>query len=471
MISPPGQSLLGSPADLPPLHEVWQTLSLQAGFNSSVVCISTTLLGIAAGTIGTFSLLRKRALVGDALAHSALPGLALAFIISSLLGVSGRTLWILLSGAAVSGVLGVMAVQALTHYSRLNEDAAIGAVLSCFFGAGIVLISAIQSLGTGQEGGLHHFIYGQTAAIRTQDAYLTLTLALSSIVVSMLFFKEFRLVAFDHHFASANGWNTTLVDLLMMALVVAIIIIGLQAVGLLLIVSLLIIPPTAARFWTENLKAMTIVSGTIGGLSGYLGSCLSALLPRMPAGAIIVLVGGSLFFISFFLAPSRGIIASLLAHIKLSLRIAEEHLLRELAEKKHDSSYEYIFRLRQLPVAQNWSLTYRVFLTSLLYRKGLIEFAHGVAKPLGPLRLTPKGIEVSVAKVREHRLWECYLVNFAHIPVSHVDYSADIVEHFISKEILSELEGQLQARNVTSRRDTLPPSLHPLSGSTEGDQS
>ena len=461
------RSIADVSVSLPSLAEIIDVMTLQAGFNSAVVVASATLLGAAAGTIGTFALLRNRVLMGDALAHSALPGLALAFIIGALSGIGGRHLWLLLFGAAVSGIFGVFCVQLLVRCSRLEEDTAIGAVLSCFFGAGVVLMSVIQSLGTGEEGGLHHFIFGQTAAMNRADAWLILVVALLSLLVCAVMLKEFRLICFDQAFAATNGWPVSRLDLAMMALVVVITVIGLQAVGLLLIIALLVVPASGARFWASRMHTMAIGSALIGGISGYLGASASALLPRLPAGAVIVLVSGAVFIFSFLFAPRRGVISVFAAHFSLGLRIAEDHLLREFFELRELCSADeqragYEIDLGEIRLFSSFSSIYRRLILKRMSLRGLIEQKKGSAV----IRLLPAGALESALRVRNHRLWEEYLVSRADMPVSHVDYSADLVEHVLSPEIVSGLEKSLAERGQSVDAFRPPQSLHPLRGET-----
>ena len=427
------------------MNYFFEVLSFQAGYNPAVVLFGTTFLGVAAGLIGAYSLLRNRALMGDALAHSALPGLCLAFIFASLIGVDTKQLWLLLTGATISGVIGVVVVQMLSNYSRLSEDTSIGIVLSTFFGFGVVLMSIIQSLGTGQEGGLSHFIYGQTAAMRLSDAYLTLSVALVVIFLSIVLIKEFRLVSFDPDFALSDGWPTSLIDLLMMSLVVVVTVVGLQAVGLLLIIALLVIPPAAARFWTNKLNKMLYISAFIGGVSGYFGSAVSSVLPNMPAGAVIVLTSGVIFFISFIFAPARGLLGFAIKNFKLKLRISEDHFLRELYE------------LMEVANSNKVSINDRVSIVKLRSNRSLIQ-SMKLRKLINVdtnISFTEKGLKLAKQKVRNHRLWEEYLVTHADMPISHVDYSADLVEHILPESLVEKLEQSLKAKSDLK-------SLHPL---------
>lgn len=284
------------------------------GFNTIVVLIGATALGIAAGTVGTFMVLRRRALVSDALSHATLPGLVLGFLGGLALGVEGRSLPILLLGATVTGVLAVLAIQAIVRWTRLPEDAAIGAVLSVFFGVGVVLLSIVQGLPTAGAAGLHGFLFGQTAAMSAREAAALGALAVLAAVAVAVLFKELKLVAFDEGFARVQGWPAGRIDLLLMALVTLVTVVGLQTVGLVLIIALLITPAAAARFWTERLERMTVIAALIGGLSGGVGAALSAALPDMPAGAVIVLVATGFFLLSLLFGPARGLVARRVRH-------------------------------------------------------------------------------------------------------------------------------------------------------------
>ena len=211
------QTLMSTEFAWPGLAEVMRVLTLQAGYNTTVVLIGVTLLGAAAGVVGTFAVLRRRAMMSDTLSHATLPGICLAFLAAVLLEVDGRSLPVLLAGATASGVVGVLVVQAVVHATRLPEDAAMGAVLSVFFGLGFVLLSHIQTLGTGAEGGIAKFIYGQTAAMSSGEAMTIAWVALGATLAVAALFKEFRLACFDREFAVAQGWPVTRIDLVMMA--------------------------------------------------------------------------------------------------------------------------------------------------------------------------------------------------------------------------------------------------------------
>ncbi len=262
-----------------PGWDQWRRVLLVEDYNTRVVLLGTTLLGLAAGAVGNFTLLRKRALMGDALSHATLPGVGLAFVIVTWAGGDGKSLPLLLAGAAVSGTLGLAAILAIRNATRLKEDAALGIVLSVFFGAGVAVLGVAQQMPTGHAAGLEAFIYGKAASMGALDAQLIGAAALVVTVACALLFKELRLLCFDEAFAGSRGYPVLMLDALLMLLVVLVTLIGLQAVGLILMVALLVVPAAAARFWTERMSSMALISAAIGGASALVGAAMSAVSP------------------------------------------------------------------------------------------------------------------------------------------------------------------------------------------------
>jgi len=289
-------------------------LLFSAGYNAALVTVGTTLLGIAAGSTGTFIFLRKRALLSDAVAHATLPGVGIAFMVLVALGGDGRNLPALLAGSALSAWLGLLAVQWISRRTRLAEDAAIGAVLSVFFGGGIVLLTVIQTMTTGRRAGLEEFLLGATAGMLFHDAVFIAAAGLLVLTLVIALRRAMTLVAFDPGFATSVGISVARTDLAMMALTMAVTVVGLKLVGLILIVAMLIIPPVAARFWSDSTNSVVWIAGLIGGTSGFLGAALSASAPDLPTGPIIVLVCFALFAVSITFAPQRGLFAAMLRY-------------------------------------------------------------------------------------------------------------------------------------------------------------
>lgn len=313
------------------MNPLLEALALQAGYNSALVAIGAALLGVAAGSAGTFLFLRKRALVSDAVAHATLPGVGIAFMVMVALGMDGRNLVGLLLGSAVSAGIGLFLVEWIARRTRLAEDAAIGAVLSVFFGLGIVLLTVIQTMSAGKQAGLESFLLGSTAGMLFADAVIIAIGGALAVLTVFALRRPMTLVAFDPEFAAASGVNVRRIDLAMMGLVMAVTVIGLKLVGLILIVAMLIIPAVTARFWTDRTDRVVWIAGVLGGVAGYVGAAISASAPDLPTGPIIVLVSFALFAVSLLCAPNRGLLAALVRQRRFQIRVHRRQGLLSLA--------------------------------------------------------------------------------------------------------------------------------------------
>ncbi len=451
--------------ELPAWEDLLRVLTLQ-DYNTRVVIVGTTLLGLAAGLVGTFLILRKRALLSDTLSHATLPGIALTFILVTLMGGEGKNLIALIAGAAVFSVLGTVSVLIIQRYTRLKDDAALGIVLSVYFGFGIALLGLATRMETGTAAGLTSFIYGKTASMLLFDAMLIGAVALGSAIFCLLFFKEFSMICFDHEYAATQGWPVLRLDFLMMTLVVVVTVIGLQAVGLILVVALLIIPPAAARFWTFRLRNMLLLSGCFGALSGLLGSGVSALMANLPAGAVIVLMASAVFVFSLAFGSARGFLRLAVGRFRLKRKITRENILREMYEYNEDGKHsqndgqpmsaamdaEAGQSFEALLASRSWSAGHLRRNLKSLQADGLIAGQGGLYS------LTADGMDIAGQVVRKHRLWETYLLTHADVAPGQVDWGADEIEHVLDHELIDKLEKLLP--EVTKTR--MPPSPHTL---------
>jgi manganese/zinc/iron transport system permease protein len=267
--------------------------------NTLSVLTGLIVLGATSGVLGTFALLRRKALLSDTLAHAALPGICLAYLIG------GKQLGWLLVGAFISGLAGIGVVSLITHRSRLKEDTALALTLSVFFGLGVVLLTGIQRWGDGHQSGLDRFLFGQAAAILPHEvAYLTVACLLILGIVALLF-KEFALICFDRDYARAVGLPVRLLDALLMGLIALIVVLGLQSAGALLMVALLITPATTARLLTQRLGVMVTLSALFGTLAAAGGVWTSALYGRLPTGPVMVLIASGLFLLAILFRYTR----------------------------------------------------------------------------------------------------------------------------------------------------------------------
>lgn len=392
---------------------LFQALTLQLGYNATLVAVGATLLGVAAGVTGTFLFLRKRALVSDAVSHATLPGVCLAFMAMVALGGDGRNLPGLLLGSGLSAGLGLLCLGWLTRRTRLSEDAAIGAVLSVFFGFGIVLLTVIQTMGSGRKAGLESFLLGSTAGMLRADALVIAAGGAAILALVALLRRPMVLVAFDPEFAAARGLPVHRVDLMMMGLVMAVTVVGLKIVGLILIVAMLIIPPVTARFWSDRAGRVAGLAGLAGGLAGYLGAALSASAPNLPTGPIIVLVSFGLFALSLLLAPGRGVLAAVLRHLRFQRRV---HLRQGL-----------------LALAQGQPI-YEALTLRLLRRAGLVR-PDGVPTEAGRAR--------AAKALRDEKRWEIVRADLAHEAAAALYDGLRDIETVLTRDQIDEVDRRI----------------------------
>lgn len=410
-------------------------------YNTRLVVVSTFLLGVSGGLAGALLLLRKRSLLGDVLSHATLPGIGIAFALSTLFSGSGKQTGILLAGAAVSGIAGILVMALLRRFSRLRDDVAMGIVMSVFFGAGIAILQMVRNLP--DASGLESFIYGKTASMVAADFAFSAGAAGLVIVGTWLLFKEFTLLCFDENYAASQGWPVGVLDALLLGLVAVVTVTGLQAVGLILVIAFLIIPAASARFWTEKLGAMMWISALLGGASGWLGASASALLADLPAGAVIVLAAAFFFLVSMVFGKARGILPRWREARKLQRRVDRQHLLRavyELLERAGTPVENKSVTQEELRAHRGWP---EKQLARLLVRAGRDDLLERTGDA-GRVRLSEAGFGEAARVTRNHRLWEIYLIKHADIAPNHVDRDADTVEHILGAKLVRSLEAELK---------------------------
>lgn len=452
-----------APVSKASLASRWAKVLLLRDYNTRVVLLGTLLLGTMAGVVGVFVLLRKRSLVGDVIGHASLPGVAVAFLVMEVISPGeGRYLPGLLFGATIAGLAGVLVMTGILRFTRIKEDAALAIVLSSFFGMGMVLFTIIQRLPTGSSAGLTRFIFGSAALMLAEDVILITQGTIVVLIACALLFKELNLLCFDEGFASSQGWPTAWLDLLLMGLVVAVTEIGAESVGLILVVALMIIPASAARFWSDNLMRMTIIAASVGGISALLGTVFSAVFRELAAGATIVLFGGLLFLLSMIFGTKRGVFWRLQNHLRLKRRVGRHDLMRTFYETleagtEHKANGELpdrVVQVHELAARRAWSPARlrRVLAAAVNDRLVVSDFDGGY-------RLTRGGRAEAFRAARNHRLWELYLIEYADIAPSQVDRDADRIEHILGSETLFELE-RLLAKHYPLME--VPPSPHAI---------
>ena len=334
--------------------------------------------------------------------------------------------------------------------------------MSTFFGAGAALLGLAQQETTASAAGLETFIYGKTASMLVRDAVVIGITSLVTITTCIVFFKELRLICFDPEYARGRGMKTGMYDFMLMSMVIAVVVVGLQAVGLVLVIAVLVIPPAAARFWTNRTGHLLSMAGLIGGLGGWAGTLSSALAPDLPAGAMVVLALGGFFLISLVFGRQRGLLRRALRLRRRARSMEREHALRSIWESLEQSATDACSK-EEITARGGWANSS----TCERLRRADLITTSGTASET-EIRFTPSGERQAIEVVRRHRLWEHYLIRRADFDEDHVDRGADELEHLLPLELLDELEKELNTnRNAilpSPHVITLPPSTKQRGG-------
>jgi manganese/zinc/iron transport system permease protein len=277
-------------------------LAIFNDYTLRVVALGAGVLGISSGVLGVFSVLRKQSLLGDVISHATLPGVALAFLLTR-----SKDPLTLVVGAAITGWLATLWMNQITRRTRIKEDSALGMVLAVFFGLGLVLLTLTQRIPDASQAGLDRFLFGQAAALLERDVITMTVLGGLAVLVVLVFWKEFKLLSFDREYTASLGFPVQWLEGLLTTLLVIAIVIGLQAVGVVLMSALIIAPAAAARQWTDRLGWMVVLAAGFGAVSGVSGTVISSLSQGLSTGPVIVLVASAIVLISLLGAPNRGL--------------------------------------------------------------------------------------------------------------------------------------------------------------------
>lgn len=427
------------------MHKIIEFFSFQDA-NVIYVVLGTVLLAAASAIVGSFTFLKKKSLAGDAVAHAVLPGICLAFMFAG-----NKNPFALIVGSFITGWLSLICIDFITSKTKLKEDTAIGLVLSVFFGVGILLLTSIQHSGNAEQSGLEGFIFGKAAALVGTDIVIFATLALILVTTVLLCFKELTLIAFDVSFAKAIGFPVRGLELLLTTLTVMAVVVGIQAVGVVLMAAMLITPAAAARFWTDKLKVMVFLAALLGGISAVGGSLVSYLFVNMPTGAWIVLILSLLAVASFLFAPQKGIVARSLRQRRHKKRFLEENILKtlyHLGEANKDFYRNYT--TTEMQAKRFFDVkTLQNALKRLKKQGYMVEITRNNqnsqnGQNIQQWKLSTEGFERGRRVTKLHRLWEVYLTEYLQIAPDHVHDDAETMEHIITPELEQTLEKWLK---------------------------
>lgn len=364
--------------------------NLAGDYTFRVVVLGMIVLGVASGALGAFALLRRQSLLGDAISHAALPGVVLAFLLTG-----SKQPLALAIGAGAAGWLATVWMMQIIRHTRIKEDAALGLVLSVFFGLGLMLLTFSQRLPNARQAGLDHFLFGQAAALLAGDVLWMAFLAGLILAVLGLLWKEFKLLSFDREFGASLGMPVGFLDVVLITLMTAVIVLGLQAVGVVLMSALLIAPAAAARQWTDRLGNMVYLSAFFGALAGVAGSLISSLGYGLSTGPVIVLCASFIVVISLLFAPNRGLIWNLYRQYRNRKNLRTGSVLVDLLSLA--SQHDEMTHPHSIGVLQAMNVNSASVVGSLheLARRGLVESVDNVH-----WNLTSRGLDEARRQTR-----------------------------------------------------------------------
>lgn len=307
------------------------------------ITLGTAILGAVTGMLGSFAVLRKQSLLGDAISHAALPGIALAFLITG-----AKDTNTLLLGALVSGLVGTFWIKGIVTKTHLKSDTALGLILSLFFGFGMLLLTFIQKQPNADQAGLDKYLFGQAATLVENDVWIMAIVTGICLMVMLLFWKEFKLLLFDPDYTKTLGFNTKFIDILITTFIVLAIVLGLQTVGVVLMSAMLLAPAAAARQWTNSLGKMVFLAAIFGAFSGVFGTAISASQDNLSTGPVIVIVASVFVIFSFVFSPGRGLLFRQLRVIKNRRDLEFQKTLAfmyHIAETHEDISHPHTIKI------------------------------------------------------------------------------------------------------------------------------
>lgn len=424
------------------------------------VAAGLLMVGATSGALGCFALLRRQSLLGDALAHAALPGVCLAYLVTH-----QKEPWVLLVGALGAGLVGTGFVVLMPRTSRLKTDTSLGLVLSTFFAMGVLLLVTIQRRRDLEPSGLDRYIYGQAATLGPEHVVLMVPFGLLALLAVALLYKELKLVSFDPQLATTLGYSSRWLEVVLSCLIVLGVIISLRAIGVVLTTALLIMPAAAARQWTNRLSVMLFVAMGIGMASGLGGAYWSENAAQTPTGPAVVLVATGFLGVSLLLAPRRGLLWHWLRLQAHRRTVRRENLLSDFYRLgERDGDWQRPRPLAELAAVRGQPARPLRSVVGELQARGLVR----AAAPAGAWQLTPGGQEEAARVVRNHRLWELYLTRRLDLPSDHVHRDAEEMEHALPAETVRELEALLDHPQIDPHGKPLPPASESLSGAAKG---
>ena len=397
--------------------------------------LGSVLIGAVLGVLGCFVILRRMALIGDAISHAVLPGVVVAFLLVST-GITGLFL-----GALVAGILTAVGINLVSRFSRVKEDAAVGIVFTAMFALGVILISWLPA---GTHFDMKCFLFGDPLAVQREDLISIAIIVPVVVGTIVLLFRPLKLMSFDGVMASTMGFNVTVLHYVLMILLSGTVVAALRTVGVIMAVAMLITPAAVGYQLTNRLRTMIVIAAITGGLAAFTGMFL-AFQVDCPPGPAMVLVATLMFVAAMVFAPERGILAEWRRRRRVQNHILDEDVLKAWVRRLGGKEASVAELGRVLEPASESLLTRA---SERLVRAGFLSHAGE------RYALTPAGSERAVGLVRAHRLWETYLAE-QNVADPELHEMAERLEH--AHELVGELDAVLGHPEVDPHGEPIPP--------------
>ncbi|HEX3870033.1 MAG TPA: metal ABC transporter permease [Pirellulales bacterium] len=431
---------------------------LIAGHGLAVWTIVVALLAnIPCAIVGCYLVLRRTSLMGDAISHSVLPGIVIAFVWSHRLE-SGP----MFAGAIVMGLLAAVLTQSLNTFARVPEDSSMGVVFTSLFALGVFLLS---NLARYVDLDPSCVLYGLIEAAPLDDTMnwfgLEVPLPVAPLVAATLlagvfvtvFWKELKISSFDPALSSAMGINATLMHYLLMAMVAMVTVAAFEAVGSIIVIAMLIVPAATAHLLTDRFGRMMGLAILVAVAASVLGYYGAVWIDTTVAGMIGVTAGG-LFASAVLFSPRHGVLGKAWNHLLLALRIVGEDIVallyraEELAGLSSRKTPGKLSLGRCVGAVGGGALAWLA--AARLLRRGEVQVVGG------ELTLTPLGRRLAQSLVRSHRLWEAFLIEHFQLPLDHVHAPAERIEHYIGPQLQEILAADLRAPDIDPHGREIP---------------
>ena len=384
--------------------------------------IASIMVGITCGVLGCFIYLRNMALIGDALSHSILPGVAIVYTFF------GQTLFGFSIGATVAGIITVLMITWIEQNIKTKADAVIGIIFTFMFAIGVIQISALS-----HQDGVHldlgDFLMGKALGISNENLWMTFAVMVYVLICIVVFYRYLFVSTFQEVIAQTMGIPVKILHYFLMLLLSLAVVVSLQTVGVIMVVAMLITPASTAILLSDKLKSVLVIAAVIGALSGIIGMSLAIVLDTPPGAALVVVVS-IFFFLAAMFAPKKGYLYRSIQKRRLKQKIQLEDTLKQL------------FKLHERESISFDNLLNRLTFSKAVLQKNLQKLSKDgfIQKNGGSLALTMEGKSEANRLVRAHRLWETYLVQQMGLTEEQIHEEAEKYEHLLTDEILDEVD-------------------------------